>query len=150
MNQSISKFLRQPCSCLGSNENCFKCGGWGYIDDISKGRSMPTAHGGEVGQKSSFSAQGARQVSQSLPMPSKKIRTIFVKPISLKFGPTLKPKPTTICSICGVVVTKIKKHMSRVHSEEKQSNRLQLLSRKSRSPSFANVLTAHRLYVRID
>lgn len=95
---------------------------------------MPTAHGGEVGQKSSFSAQGARQVSQSLPMPSKKIRTIFVKPISLKFGPTLKPKPTTICSICGVVVTKIKKHMSRVHSEEKTEQSLAVAVKKKSKP----------------
>lgn len=85
---------------------------------------MPTVHGGEIGQKSSFSGKEMRAVSQSLPMPSNKIRTIFVKPISLKFGPTLKPKPTMICSICGVAVTRIKKHMSRAHSEEKNKQSL--------------------------
>ena len=45
MNASSSEFLRQPCTCEGSNENCFRCGGWGYIDRIGEGRSTPTATG---------------------------------------------------------------------------------------------------------
>ena len=26
------------CTCHGSNPNCFKCGGWGYIDSVSANR----------------------------------------------------------------------------------------------------------------
>ena len=40
---SLSKgeLIVNPCSCLGSNENCFKCGGCGYVDKIGEGRSSP-------------------------------------------------------------------------------------------------------------
>lgn len=31
--------LNKPCSCQGSNPTCYKCGGWGFIDNISTGRS---------------------------------------------------------------------------------------------------------------
>ena len=114
MSQSASEFLRQPCSCQGSNETCYKCGGWGYIDKISEGRSAPAAHGGGIGRNPSFSTQRKKRVSQSSPEPSNKTKLILVKPMSLKFGP-----PTTICPLCGVGVrmTRLTRHISKVHSE---------------------------------
>jgi uncharacterized C2H2 Zn-finger protein len=29
-------FLTESCTCHGNNENCFLCGGWGYIDVVGK------------------------------------------------------------------------------------------------------------------
>lgn len=37
--------MHQPCTCAGSNENCFRCGGWGYIDRIGESRSAQIATG---------------------------------------------------------------------------------------------------------
>lgn len=32
---------KTPCSCMGTNANCFKCSGRGYIDDPSTGGALP-------------------------------------------------------------------------------------------------------------
>jgi hypothetical protein len=32
----INNLLTEPCTCRGNNENCFLCGGWGYIDVVGK------------------------------------------------------------------------------------------------------------------
>lgn len=45
MTNTTGGFLTTPCSCGGANENCFKCGGWGFIDKIGLGRGTPTLHG---------------------------------------------------------------------------------------------------------
>lgn len=45
MNTSSNEFMRQPCTCAGSNENCFRCGGWGYIDRIGESQFTPVATG---------------------------------------------------------------------------------------------------------
>ena len=36
-----SQQFSTPCTCRGGNPNCFRCGGWGYIDGIGKGRASP-------------------------------------------------------------------------------------------------------------
>lgn len=40
----MSDLLKKPCSCKGNNPNCFKCGGWGYIDSVAESRK-PTGQG---------------------------------------------------------------------------------------------------------
>lgn len=36
------RLFTNPCSCLGDNDACFKCGGWGFIDDIGLNRVSKT------------------------------------------------------------------------------------------------------------
>lgn len=49
-HEAVQFFFKRPCSCGGGNENCFRCGGWGYIDSISEGRALDGAlvAGGEL------------------------------------------------------------------------------------------------------
>ena len=41
-SSSEGVFLSAACPCGGQNDNCFRCGGWGYIDSISQGRNQPS------------------------------------------------------------------------------------------------------------
>lgn len=36
-----SQQFSTPCTCRGGNPSCFRCGGWGYLDGIGKGRASP-------------------------------------------------------------------------------------------------------------
>jgi hypothetical protein len=37
--------LPVACGCRGGNPNCFRCGGWGYLDSIGKARASPGSDG---------------------------------------------------------------------------------------------------------
>jgi hypothetical protein len=90
-NGRTDKFLTTPCQCAGENENCFRCGGWGYIDSISKGRSSPVG----------FIAGGASAPG--------KART--AKKSAPNYGRALEK-----CPYCGVPVARLQKHISKAHS----------------------------------
>jgi hypothetical protein len=84
-----SKFLKVPCSCSGNNPNCFKCGGWGYIDAIGEGRASagPTGSPRRVGGGGGFTT--TRRASGQLHR----------------------------CLECGAAVRRIARHMRNVHGQ---------------------------------
>lgn len=43
--------MSRPCSCGGENQNCYKCGGWGLLDEIGAGRGSPDSIYRVVGVK---------------------------------------------------------------------------------------------------
>lgn len=98
MNPTAPEFLRQPCSCQGNNENCFKCGGWGYIDKIGAGRATPVAHGVDGTVPSSVRSRRRDGLSMSASRPSSS-RAVYV------------------CEICKARVTRISRHLRRAHGE---------------------------------
>ena len=85
-----TRFLKIQCSCSGNNPNCFKCGGWGYIDSIGEGR----ASAGPAGAPSS-SREGGGFVA--IPRSQQKARRLRA------------------CPVCGVLVRKLEKHARTVH-----------------------------------
>jgi uncharacterized C2H2 Zn-finger protein len=86
-----SAFLRTPCSCGGTNENCFKCGGWGYIDAIGVGRSTPVAKG--FGRENTYEARFEGRLKNPLTTGS----------------------PMHRCPICGITVKRLARHLAKAH-----------------------------------
>jgi hypothetical protein len=87
MDISPGNFLREQCSCGGSNPNCYKCGGWGYIDRIGQGRA-------------SDGPAGTPGHSPTRRMSRKAAR---VAPVLIR------------CPHCGVKVQGIGKHLKKSH-----------------------------------
>lgn len=94
MAESSKEFLRIPCTCQGTNENCFKCGGWGYIDRIAEGRSAPS-----IGSLGAGSSRSASMSSRGSVAKSRKIR------------------PAVNCPQCGALTTRLARHLRKVHGE---------------------------------
>lgn len=94
MAKSSNEFLRIPCTCQGTNENCFKCGGWGYIDKIAEGRSAPP-----IGGLGAGSSRSALKPSRGTVAKNRKIR------------------PAVNCPQCGVLTTRLSRHSRKVHGE---------------------------------
>lgn len=90
MGTPPGSFLRQQCSCGGNNPNCYKCGGWGYIDRIGQGR----ASDGPAGTPSSSRSR------RKSPKPA-------------RVSPTL-----VRCPHCGMTVRRIDKHLKKVHGAQ--------------------------------
>jgi hypothetical protein len=86
-----SAFLRTPCSCGGTNENCFKCGGWGYIDSIGVGRSTPVAKG--FGRENTYEARFEGRLR----------------------NPVATGSPMHRCPICGITVKRLARHLAKAH-----------------------------------
>ena len=49
--KKIPDFCIFQCSCSGENPNCYRCGGWGYLDKIGK-RSTSSMVAGASNKKS--------------------------------------------------------------------------------------------------
>ena len=67
------------CTCHGSNPNCFKCGGWGYIDSVSANRLIDGPSGaasknGSVVSPRSSKSRKKRKLS-AVKLRQKKPRT---------------------------------------------------------------------------
>lgn len=86
------ELLTVACSCGGTNENCFRCGGWGYIDSIGKGRAAPP----------DFVAGGSSVVDRAR---------------ARRAQPPSRPKPLLpfSCPQCGVGLVRLQRHMKKVH-----------------------------------
>lgn len=95
--------LKQACSCQGANPNCFKCGGWGYIDSISAGRiSAGPAEASSRGVASK--SRGARRRVTSAPqqhIASATLRTLEV--------------PLERCPVCNRDTANLKEHLRLIH-----------------------------------
>jgi len=89
MNTERREFLNKPCSCSGENPNCHKCGGWGYIDDIGKGRA-PVGPAG---------------------LPNKAI----VRKGKSRSKQTHYKRDLSQCSECGQLVKRLSRHKRKVH-----------------------------------
>lgn len=76
----------KTCSCQGENPSCYKCGGRGYVDGY--------------GVDSSWTLP---------PLPKyRRLRNTSIR--------SRVQKPTVSCPECGVHVTKLSKHLQKVHS----------------------------------
>jgi len=112
MTNQSDEFLSTPCPCGGTNESCFRCGGWGYIDRISLGRAPLKA--------------GA-SMSTGLPTPKRKASSRKKNTRPPQAPPTLdQPAPSgpvrlspefSACTICGVLVKRMERHMERIHGQ---------------------------------
>lgn len=94
---TTSHHLTTPCSCSGNNENCFRCGGWGYIDVIGKGRSSTGQAGTASPQTIAQSTNRRRAKAEKASASPKKQRLLL------------------LCPICGASVRRLAKHTTKVH-----------------------------------
>ena len=86
--------LNKPCSCGGSNPSCSRCGGWGYIDEISNSR-------GPVGQ-GEMAPPRKRQIKQVKQRSDRGLK---------KTRKQKKSLPTEVkCILCGLSCLDISKH----------------------------------------
>lgn len=92
---SANQFMRTPCHCGGSNENCFRCGGWGYLDKIGEGRSLPVAHG--LGPRLTAADREAMRRAEE-------------RARLLAGGTGLRE-----CPLCRTLLRKLQRHLRRVH-----------------------------------
>lgn len=90
----VGQFLSTPCMCGGENESCFRCGGWGYIDSIGKGRAAPE----------DFVAGGTIAPS---------------KPRTGKVSRPKQSKPLKTCPHCGAQVLRLQKHLLKSHRDRR-------------------------------
>jgi len=88
-------YLKTPCSCGGTNENCYKCGGWGYIDPVGQGRRSLFPNG-----------LGSAWTSQQVPE-------------RVSSSPTNRPPERRIqrCPICKGWVDDLMGHISKQHHQ---------------------------------
>ena len=104
--------LKQACSCQGENPNCYKCGGWGYLDPIGEGRAS-AGPAGSPGASRSRAAKPKGPERMFVPGP----RTI----VSSKARPILSVQA---CPTCGRLVRSIlAKHKREQHSAKKAVRR---------------------------
>ena len=68
MTTPSKEYLRYPCSCGGSNENCFKCGGWGYIDKINNDSKVFLLAGPKKTSSSSLGVKEKTELSSRSPI----------------------------------------------------------------------------------
>lgn len=99
-NVIIHAPLSEPCSCQGTNPNCFKCGGWGYLDRIGVRRV--------VAEPAGDPASGLMRRKARL---KKKPRT------ALFSASTGVPRQKHQCPHCGIHVVKLAKHIKKVHPD---------------------------------
>lgn len=94
---ATEKFLTRPCSCGGSNENCYRCGGWGYIDSIGTGRRTEPfiANDNAVSAKTSTNRKKSKLSGNSK-------NAYFVSKAR--------------CPVCGLFVADLPTHRKKIHS----------------------------------
>lgn len=111
METHAGGFLSTPCQCGGTNESCFRCGGWGYIDQISQGRATPTS------APPTFAVARPHKPNPSAGSKKKPKRPRGPRP-AVQCGPAaqvrLMPEYSP-CAECGVLVKRMERHMRRVH-----------------------------------
>jgi hypothetical protein len=76
------------CTCHGSNPNCFKCGGWGYIDSVSANRLIdgPSGEAGKNASVASPRSSKSKKRRQDISVTTRKKKSRAVKPASQKSG----------------------------------------------------------------
>ena len=84
----------KTCSCQGENPHCYKCGGRGYL----------SAKGTDSGAMIDWSL---------LPLPMRRRIANISKPS--------KKRPVVSCPVCGALVTKLSKHLLKVHKIERSA-----------------------------
>ena len=70
------------CTCHGSNPNCFKCGGWGYIDSVSANRLIegPAGEAGKNGSVASPRSSKSRKRRKDISVTPRQKKPCAVKP----------------------------------------------------------------------
>lgn len=108
------EFFRQPCSCGGLNENCYRCGGWGYVDQIGEGLG-----------------EGVHAFRESLPVTCPIChcqikKSDFRRHLNIYHGErdvasakSSSPHPVTTCPVCRCTIrtSKLDRHLRRIHGE---------------------------------
>lgn len=118
--ENDSRFLNVPCSCGGNNENCYKCGGWGYIDRISTGRqSQPASGSGSEGRHQDVAR--AVSVSTRSKFSDKHIRRCplckqlvdnLMEHLQKRHGTSTQ---RTQCEYCHALVRHMARHLKKAH-----------------------------------
>lgn len=134
-------FFRNPCSCEGNNENCFKCGGWGYLDNIGNQKSLI---------KKKDDTIGVCKVSKSIFGISTQERNKKIK----------APKAKNSCPRCGILIGSLHKHIEKFHANETvEESRLKALQKtlteiQSRAlikcPKCSSMIRANRLQKHLE
>lgn len=113
---------KKPCTCGGSNENCFKCSGWGYVANGNKERNASAGNNLSSLIKPSKKKKqqpAAKAVVQKSVMkaakPSGKLPAIL--PATKKSQPSasLGSYDWGMCKICKVKVSHYQWHVEKVH-----------------------------------
>lgn len=81
-----------PCSCEGKNPDCFRCGGWGVLDRVGKGRAAPTPV--------LFGPPGRGSIDRSHSARKQKGK---------------KKRIAVACPRCGIATTRLQTHLGKVH-----------------------------------
>jgi hypothetical protein len=125
MKQDRKKLLAERCSCLGQNPNCYKCGGWGYLDSVGKNRVLA----GPV-EPPVIRVKRKRRVREQVPCPqcgvlvarlSRHLRKVHaMQQNSITAGaplPVRLDQSLAICPHCKCHVksNRLRSHISRVH-----------------------------------
>lgn len=95
------------CTCRGTNPNCFKCGGWGWLgDDIAKHRG------------------GGHELAPSLPNHPRKPKKRRVTRIAKRTIGLIAKRGMVQCEFCGAMVRedRITSHRYRVHNNGAQTS----------------------------
>jgi hypothetical protein len=99
------------CSCRGTNPNCFKCGGWGWLgDEIAQQRVNPDHH----------------PLSPGKSAPQKTVR-LQRKVLRISDPPKNKisktPKKMVTCHYCKAVLrlNRLNRHLKNIHGLDKKT-----------------------------
>ena len=110
MHSPSSDLMHTPCSCGGQNEKCFRCGGWGFIDSISAGRSTD----GDTGP-STMAPWQAPKVTNRNDQQGQQEEMV---------GPLPRRRA---CPQCGRKYVGLEDHIRAVHSSKLQPHQLRPL-----------------------
>ncbi len=92
-------FLNAACSCGGQNNNCFRCGGWGYIDSIAQGRNQHSEFvAGTIANKKKVKNPRRPKAKQSPQIEGKGLKSASKK-----------------CYLCSAKVGDLEAHMKVFH-----------------------------------
>lgn len=132
MTSDRNGLLSTQCSCMGQNPNCYKCGGWGYIDAIGKGRASDGAAGAPAASVKSKKKKGKARPTVVCPQCGSLVERLTrhlrkahpaPKPPAPSPVPGLVPlsksdQGLVVCPHCrcSVKASRLSKHIARVHS----------------------------------
>ena len=110
-----TSYPRQLCTCNGNNENCFKCGGFGYIDNDSIGVKLPACANAIIKKSEHIISNNGRigwEGDGRGPKKSKTRTKLKIYGTVRNHRVKLQTKPTTTLEMKGILLaksTKLKK-----------------------------------------
>ena len=111
------QLLKKQCSCFGGNPNCFKCGGWGYIDALSAGRISTSPAGAPLVPKRKVRCPNCGARVAQLHQHIQRMHSGQLK--------VHEKADLCICTFCKAPVkeSNLSRHMKRVHGGDGVDNK---------------------------